>query len=175
MYLRLFVLQTEWMATHRTSINHGQCPVLPCPWPAGPHEGSEHPPLLPFIPAFFCFLPVSWLWTLNSSLTSASLEYYSPSFFCYWTPELPYHLCFSGTSGSRDHFGLRPKLQVQLRSIGSYPFVIYGGDALLFPRLVLLCLLLLPISSSCFWFFFFCGGNYFIFYWSTVDVQYYKF
>lgn len=87
---------------------------------------------------------------LSTPLTSASLEYYSPSFFCYWTPELPYHLCFSGTSGSRDHFGLRPKLQVQLRSIGSYPFVIYGGDALLFPRLVLLCLLLLPISSSCF-------------------------
>ena len=163
MYLRLFVLQTEWMATHRTSINHGQCPVLPCPWPAGPHEGSEHPPLLPFIPAFFCFLPVSWLWTLNSSLTSASLEYYSPSFFCYWTPELPYHLCFSGTSGSRDHFGLRPKLQVQLRSIGSYPFVIYGGDALLFPRLVLLCLLLLPISSSCFWFFFFLWRELFYF------------
>lgn len=84
------------------------------------------------------------------STHSASLEYYSPSFLCYWTPGLPYRLCFSGTSGSRDHFGLRPKLQVQLRSIGSYPFVIYGGDALLFLRLVLLCLLLLPISSSCF-------------------------
>ena len=163
------------MAARRTSISHGQCPALPCPRPAGPHEGSEHPPLLPFIPAFFCFLPVSWLWTLNSSLTSDSLEYYSPSFFCYWTPELPHHLCFNRTSGSRDHFGLRPKLQVQLRSIGSYPFVIYGGDALLFLRLVLLCLLLFPISSSCFWFFFFGGGNYFIFYWSTVDVQYYKF
>ena len=124
---------------------------VPC-WPSWGFWASTPPACHP---ALFCFLPVSWLWTLNSSLTSASLEYYSPSFLCYWTPGLPYRLCFSGTSGSRDHFGLRPKLQVQLRSIGSYPFVIYGGDALLFLRLVLLCLLLLPISSSCFWFFFF--------------------
>ena len=124
---------------------------MPC-WPSWGFWASTPPAFHPAFFFFFCLFLGSEIWT--PLLTYASLEYCSPSFFCYWTPELPYRLRFSGASGSHDHFGLRPKLQVQLRSTGSHPFVIYGGNGLLFIRLVLLYLLLLPISSSCCWFFF---------------------